>query len=72
MRIQLRAVFPAIIGLGLAAGLTVATPAWAGAGAPRTAQPTGSQTTSAPWPLSRHPTRGPSGSGTTGPGTSRP
>jgi hypothetical protein len=37
MRIQLRAVFPAIIGLGLAAGLTVATPAWAGAGAPRTA-----------------------------------
>jgi len=37
MRIHLRAVFPAIIGLGLAAGLAVATPAWAGAGTPRTA-----------------------------------
>ena len=36
MRIRLRAVVPAVIGLGLAASLTVVTPAWAGAGAPRT------------------------------------
>jgi hypothetical protein len=37
MRIELRSVLPAVIGVGFAAGLTLATPAWAGAGAPRTA-----------------------------------
>ena len=36
MRIHLRAAFPAIISVGLAAGLAVTTPAWAGTSAPRT------------------------------------